>query len=341
MKILLDGHVFNSRIEGNKRYIKELYLGLRQISGTDTSLYKRENSENGLKRLLFGMLTMARNIKADIVHSTYISPFIKTTKQVVTVHDLSFKQYPNYYSIQDKFIFNFLLPWSLYQADAIIVPSCFTANELLAVYPQYKHKIHVINYASGEIFKPILHSVAKLKIHNLLDITYPYILVLNSRYKKKNINNVIKAFNNLKNCNTSINLVVVGGKHNIDEKLKESSNLVFIDYVDDATLACLYQCCELFIYYSTYEGFGLPLLEAVGCHAPIIASDIPVHREITQNKLIYVDPYKHQLLSTEMKRILQNSRLGENLVKRSQMLNKLYSWKETVNKTQEVYKKII
>lgn len=339
MNVLIDAHMLGSKEGGNERYIHSLLDAFKELHKTDIHSYKK-NDSNNFKRLLVDIPREVKRWDYDIVHSTYNAPLVKNAKFVVTLHDVSFKRFPEFFNLKDRLMFDYLLPISLHRADAIIVPSEFTKKEAIKYYPYIGHKTYITPYAANKIFEKNTKFNLENKIFTKLAIKKPFILSLNSRNPKKNIQTVIHAFNKIRSTFTGLNLVIIGGDHNIDMSTL-SSRIRIIDYVKDDVLNSLYNLCEIFIYYSVYEGFGLPLLEASNCHTAIIASDTEVHREVTKDKLLYGLPGSAEDLSLKISAVLKDYNLRKNFADKAKEIAQLYSWQKTASLTYKIYQSLI
>lgn len=295
---------------GNERYIKNVALGLINekqkkdiVKLAVCPKYFTSQKDFDKKNLIkipfnndfYRLAYFLRSQKFDIVHTTYVIPFFSDDKSVVTVHDASFKRYPHFYSPKDRFIFEFLLPWSLKKAKAIVVPSVFTKKELVHFFPEYKNKVSVVYESVDRSFYSIDKARARSKIKKKFSINEPFILTINSKNPKKNINILLKAAN--------LRVVVVGSG--------------FLNYVTDEDLNLLYNACELFVAPSIYEGFNLPLLEALNTKAVVLASAIDVNRELYQDAVVYFNPKDAKSLSLTLKKTLKNIEAVRNKTQRS------------------------
>ncbi len=355
MKILIDGHMLGTNEGGNERYTENLANSLMDEKGVEVKILAREkyvralaknkqqffitlNSDSDWYRLIAKIPFICAKNKINLVHSNYIAPFFKNSKQVVTVHDFCFKRYPHFFSLKEKLLFATLLPLSLSQADVVIVPSEFSKKEALKFYPNLRGKISVTPEAVDDNFYPCNKKQAESKLYEKYGINRPFLLCLNSKNPKKNINRVIKAFNNLQQINyPDLKLVIVGGRSNIKEDQLKNKQIIVLSYVPDIDLNLLYNVCEIFIYYSLYEGFGLPIIEALKCEAPVIASDIEVHREISQGAVLYADPLDHCDLVKKIKALLSNRELRRKIAKRGKKVADSYSWSKTARATIRAY----
>lgn len=354
MRVLIDGHMLSTNEGGNERYIKNLVKELQKIKKINlkvfvnrdfppkaNEIYIRDNYNNDLIRLLYSLPKAALRNHCQLVHSTYLTPFIKTAKFVATVHDFSFKRFPHFYNMREQVIFQILLPFSLKRTDAIIVPSKFTKNEAVNFYPQYQEKIHVIYEAADENFHPLPKKQALSKVSKKFAIKHPFLLTLNSKNPKKNINRVIAAFKIVKKSFPKLNLVIVGGNHNIDNQHLCSEGVKILDNISDKSLNILYNACIIFIYYSIYEGFGLPILEALKCETPVIGSNLEVHQEIAKDSILYADPFDERQLAEKIEQLLIHRRFAQKLAKQGAALVKKYSWQNTAKETLAIYQSVL
>ena len=336
---------------GNERYTKNLFFSLiknekenisllvgepgKSLQGKD--VFVRKGADNNVYRLFYLIPRLVRTYGIDIIHSNYIAPFYKNAKLVVTVHDFCFKYFPQYFSLRERLIFNYLLPYSLILSDSIIVPSEFTKKELAKFYPQHIKKINVVYEAAEDVFNLISKNKTKKMITKTFKLNNPFLLALNGKNSKKNINRIIEAYIIVQEKFPELKLVIVGGNFNINKKYMNIKGIIILDNIKDKELNLLYNATSVFIYFSVYEGFGLPILEALKCKALVICSDIEVHREITKNTVIYVDPFNEKDLATKIELLLKDRSYAEKIRTKSFAINKIYSWEKTAKETLKIY----
>lgn len=311
---------------GNERYTKNLAYALSHKISVGILLSKRQAlprtltphliPPSNLLRLLIVPLII-RIFRYDVYHANYFLPFWKPrgVKYVITVHDLFFLREPERYSLRDRMVFRFLLPHSLWLCDAIIVPSKFIRGEFAKLYPRYLNKVHV----TYEGVDPLFHH-----LKNGGKEKHPFFLAIASKNSRKNIDIICAAFRNarLKNARLYIVGSLPAGVQNIQEKA-----IRFLGYVSDRRLNKLYNGATALLYLSTYEGFGLPVIEALACGTPVIASDIPCLREIGGKNVRYIKP----------------ARLVEELRKshKRKFISIPYTWHNTAVRTIAVYWSLI
>jgi glycosyltransferase involved in cell wall biosynthesis len=328
LKILIDGHMIGLHEGGNERYTYNLAYHLSRIADVGVVMYKKLSINvkshifflNDFLRLLYLPFFMKMK-QYTLLHSNYILPFIKFpgTKYVITVHDLSFKRFPHLFSFKDRCIFSILFPYSLYLADAIVVPSQFTNSELRYFFPHINHKIIVTHEGVDPVFHILPAQQKKQR----------YVICVTSKSKRKNIDSVIESFTRAKFA--GIKLVVVGI---VAPLIKINPSVEYLEYVSDKKLNYLYNNALALIYYSSYEGFGLPIIEALSLNIPVIASDIPCHREIGKTFPHYVPVNNTAKLTQTIKKIVETKK--RTIVR--QKILKMYNWDVTASKTLAFYK---
>ena len=212
-------------------------------------------------------------------------------------------------------MFSLLLPICLIRASAVIVPSNFVKREALRFFPWLKRKLCVTYEAADGVFSKKVRVSKK-----------PFILAFTSKNPKKNTQRLLEAYGRLKKDYPHLQLVVVG------EGFKEN--------VSDARLNGLYRSCKCLVYPSLYEGFGLPILEAFAAGAPVIASDIPVFREIAGSAAILVNPRNTQEMAGKIKKLLRDPSLVARLIKRGRKRARMFSWGACAKETLKVYERV-
>ena len=353
MKILIDGHMLVSGEGGNERYIENLTLALKDFRGVEmkalvSNLYKqpkkdkkyfivKQSAVNNVIRILYTLPKLALETRSEIIHATYIGPLFTSAKLVLTVHDFAFKRFPEFFSLRERLIFSYLLPASMNKAAVIIVPSEFIKKEFAHYYPKHIKKVFVTPEAAAKKFKITKKSEAKIQMKKKFGLKSPYLLAFNGKYAKRNINRIIDAFMQIEPDFPNLQLVILGGRQNIQRKIKPSKVKV-LKGISDEELVLLYSAAEAVIYFSLYEGFGLPILEAFGCKTPVIVSDIPVHKEVAGTAALYADPYDSNDLAKTMTKLIGSQRMLEKMREKGYKKASRYSWEKTAKETIKAYK---
>ena len=280
-----------------------------------------------------------RNIKEGVFHSTYFTHY-KNLKipQVITIHDLTREKFPAYFNhISDK-IFLAMTRKAILKSNAIICNSKQTANALCEYYKINPGKTNITHLGVSPAFK--IRAEAERNAFRISKrLQKPYVLFVGRRATYKNFEKFADAYAAWKNRDDFSLLTVGGGKFtgnelNSMERTGLKNNITSFDFVDDEELAMFYNCAECFVFPSLSEGFGLPLLEAMACGTSILASDIPVFREVAGAIPRYFNPADKEsiinALDESLKRDSAKINAGLELVKS-------FTWENTVKETVKVY----
>lgn len=290
------------------------------------------------------------NNPVDVYHTQYITPFFVSRKiKIIThIHDVSFLAFPRLVKKSDLFFLKLLIPKSLRRADKIIAVSEFTKNEIIKYYKIDPEKIEVVYNAVGEDFLQSDYSGNELfEIRKKYNLPEKYVLYIGTLQPRKNIPRLIQAFAKVKEKIPEIKLVLAGNRNaynfdkNIDEEIKKNNlegSVIFPGFIDEKDKSALFQLAKAFALPSLYEGFGIPILEAMSQKIPVLASDIPVHREIANDGALYFNPESVDETQKKLYTILADENLRENLINLARVRLDFFSWKKSAEKMLEVYK---
>lgn len=355
MRILMDvTSLMDRNLTGIGTYIKNLVSHLQTIPDLDidgawyAEKYKKRNiissHINLTLRPYFRFISAFNFGKYDIFHGPdYKIPSGSYYKKVVTIHDLV--DYES--SIIDKKraeigIHRFENMLFKARPDMIITVSDFTRNCLLSRFPQFESITKTIYLGIDHIasFEP---AAIRRK-----PFPFPYIIFVGTIDKRKNLVKVIEAFEIAKETMGDLHLVIVGKDgycHEIvDEKIKGSRYAPYIHrlgFVAEEELVDIYCHAEAFVFPSLYEGFGIPVLEAMSIGCPVITSDRGAMKEISGNAAILVDPDDAEEISHRIVELSSNKSLRERLIEEGRLWSKQFRWSKCAKETAEVYKALL
>ncbi|MDO8592326.1 MAG: glycosyltransferase family 1 protein [bacterium] len=305
-------------------------------------------------------------------------PVIHPKKSVVTIHDIGFERERELYSsdqigpagglkgktidtaakllTRGKFSSNILgyHSWSaryaLKNAKKIIAVSEFTKREMLEVYGAEQAKISVIhNGFDNYNYQPIADRRRISQVLGKYGVSAPYIFYVGRLEKKKNTARLIHAFSLMRERNKSLKhrLVLVGNaglgfdevKYMIEE-FDLNNEVIITGWVPEEDLPYLYNGASLFVFPSLYEGFGIPLLEAMACGAPIVASNIPALTEVAGDAAMFFNPHDNNDMAEKMARVLLDKNLAAGLIARGRERTKNFSLKKCARETLALLEKL-
>ena len=271
--------------------------------------------------------------RVDLYHGlSHEIPFgIQKTgiRSVVTIHDLIFERYPEQYNKIDVLIYRQKFKYACENANHIIAISNQTKEDIINFYKIAEEKISVCYQSCHPAFAATIGAEEKDKIAELYNLPKKFFLYVGSIIERKNLLTVCKALNEIKD-KTAISLVVIGEGHGYKKQVKEylSENNLFGDVIflseTDSAKKCpgfqsgldfpaIYQLSEALIYPSIFEGFGIPVLEALWSKTPVITSNISCLPETGGNAALYVDPYSVEEIAAALLRIANDKKLTEEM----------------------------
>jgi glycosyltransferase involved in cell wall biosynthesis len=371
MRIGIDTRILSWNWTGPWRYLSNL---LKQLAKIDCSneyfLFSHKNEavprivQSNMKNVLIESYLKGRTLdpiwsnlllpvalsrnRIDIFHSPYqILPLVRFRPSIVTIHDIAFEIYPRDFSIEDRIGLKMFTRLAAQAADIVIVPSIHGKTNITQLYKIPESKVRVIYEAASEIFRPIDKKEAKERIAQKYQIKNDFILYVGFIRPRRNIPTLLKAFHRLKKqYNLSHKLVIVGDSNpeNIDfsdfVKSDLQKEIIHFRRIPDEDMPLLYNAAEIFVYPSLYEGFGLPLVEAMACGTPIVASNAPPMPEMVGDAGLFVDPFDSSQMSQTIYDILADEYLRSNLREKSLKRSLFFSWKKTAEKTLSVYREV-
>jgi glycosyltransferase involved in cell wall biosynthesis len=345
-------HYFLLTDETESAKVAFLYAYLECIGQTNVEII----SLPAKNRFVWNLFVMPRYLfqkKIDIFHTQYILPFFspKRTKIVTHIHDVSFCAHPDLISFSDRFFLTLLIPSSLRRAACIIAPSQFTKDEIIKYYKMPEEKIIVIANGIGDMF---LEDVKEDKNEEALlrkkyGLPQQFIISVGTLQPRKNIPFLINVFALLKKRLPEIKLVIVGNKqaHHTDVLIEKTialqkleKEIVFTGFIDQADLPKVIRLAHVFAFPSLYEGFGIPLLEAMSHNVPVAAADIPSLREVGGEAALYFDPTSIAHCEETLYNLCTHQIVRETLQKAGKERTKLFSWQRSALLLFDAYKKI-
>jgi glycosyltransferase involved in cell wall biosynthesis len=278
----------------------------------------------------------------------YTLPLVHPKKSVVVIHDLGFEHFPEYYNFLYRLYLKFVTWYSLKAAWKIIVPSEFTKQDIVQKYNYSADKVYVTPLSHDEkLYKVISNDDLISNVLNKYKIKKPYLLFIARLTKKKNILGVIKAFHKLKQSSKHLDLqLVLGGQRQYgwdeaSDYIKNnnlSKDIKVLGYVPETDKPILINAAEVFVFPSFFEGFGIPVLEAMACGVPVVTSDTTCLPEVAADASVLVDPHSIDAIAEAIEKILADNDLAQDLSAKGIARAKEFSWHKTTNATLDILK---
>ncbi|MEX0753780.1 MAG: glycosyltransferase family 1 protein [Actinomycetota bacterium] len=336
----LDLKLFHSRfvVAGPpERWLRDHWV--EELGDQITTLYPRWD--------LFGRPALPESLRsADVLHATNpsaIPPAAGRQRLVVTVHDLAFEHFPELFPRRWRLLYRLGLRAAVRRADAILTPSRSTAEDLVSRTKVRPERVHVVPLAAalGD------HAADPIPVRERLKVPEPYALFVGTLEPRKNLVSLVRAYRRVAGAGLPHALVLAGpmgwqpAALLRELALPGPGEVVLTGPVSPADLDVLYRGASVFAYPSIYEGFGLPVLEALGRGAPTIASNASSVPEVVGDAGILVDPRSVAELADALERVLTDEQLASELSRKGIERAARFTWDETARRTLQVYDKAI
>ncbi|MGE5324903.1 MAG: glycosyltransferase family 4 protein, partial [Actinomycetota bacterium] len=362
MKVAIDVHSIGSQAGGNETFYRQLLHGLAQDSSAneytlfhtwpqapsaftlDDRFTWKQIPQNPLRRICFSLPALLKSSPPDVFHCQYIMPPRVTVKTVVTIHDLAHERYPEFSPRLEGMRMRKLVPWSARRADHIITVSEYSANDLVSLYGVPRNKITVVYQAPSDRFRPRDKQACKAQLQALYGIDSPFILYVGRVQVRKNLNRVAEAFAGVRKSHPDLKLVIVGKPDLAYEKLLAKVDELalkdyvhFPGYIDGDRLPLFYNAAEMFVFPSIFEGFGLPVVEAMASGVPTITSRGSCLEEVAGDGALLVDPMSVDSIAHAMTQVLEDEGLCGQLIDRGLRRSAAFSTTEFAGTILDVY----
>jgi glycosyltransferase involved in cell wall biosynthesis len=264
-------------------------------------------------------------------------------KTVVTIHDLAFKFFPEYFTKKDLFKLNLLADHAIKKADKIIAISNSTKNDILKIYPSIsEEKISVVHHGfECELFQEKISKVESekiLKSYNLQPNSY--LLYVGAIQPRKNLIVLIEAFEKIKKTFPEMKLVFAGEKawmwEGIAERIENSQfkeDIIVTGNISFSEMPVLFANASVFVFPSLYEGFGIPILEAFASGVPVVLANNSSLPEVGGEAALYFEGNDNDDLKNKLMNLLENPALREEMIAKGKERLKDFSWEKCARQT--------
>lgn len=368
MRIGIDAHSVGGRKTGNETYTYNLvkHLSLLKSNGDEYIIYftdgrapdalawnghftyRRIRPAKAYLRIPIAFPLESRMRKLDVLHAQYFLPPSLRCQTVLTVHDICYERFPQFFTKADYMRNKMAIPWSCRRADRIIAVSEATKKDLVELYGLNPEQISVIYEGAGEKYKPLNAEVCRELLRAAYQIHEPFILYVGNLQPRKNLSRLLEAFAQLKEKDRIPHkLLIVGQKawlyNEIFATLRSHAledQVILTGYVLAEDLPLFYNAASFLVYPSIYEGFGLPVIEAMACGTPVITSCGSSLEEVSGGAAILVDPYSVSSIASAVEKLAMDPALQEDLRCRGLANAGRFSFRKMAEETQYVYHQV-
>jgi glycosyltransferase involved in cell wall biosynthesis len=360
IRLFVDAHVFDNLPQGTRTFIKEIYLrianrqGIRLYLGAydidnlaatfppgENVVLVRYRSRSSIWRLLFDIPGIVRRYKIDYAHFQYMTPPWKNCKQIDTLHDVLFSDFPEEFSWSYRVSKRWLYGLSARRSDILTTVSEFSKDSIRKVMHTGDRPICVVpNGVSEKFFQPFDREKVVRRIKEKFRLEN-YILYVSRIEPRKNHLLVLQAWLDLKLYEQRISLVFLGHESipvpEFDRLLAGLSpqirSFILLDsQVKDEDLLEIYQAARVFVYPSKAEGFGIPPLEAAALRIPVLCSNTSAMKDFSFFARNHIDPYDFPAFKDRLNEVLTNPPDEAFLQAVAQIIRTDYSWENSALK---------
>jgi glycosyltransferase involved in cell wall biosynthesis len=366
MRIAVDAHAIGQHLTGNEVYVRSLlnafaarhrdcdfiaYLSANQAcESIPANIRTRRVATNPFLRLGFDLAQKVREDSPDLLHVQYTAPLGCSVPVVVSVHDVSFLEHPEYFTRDRALQLQWTVRRTVRRAARILTGTEFSRRSILKVYGDLdEDKVVAVPNAAASEFRPISREAASATVRERYSISAPFLLSVGDLQPRKNQIGLIRAFARLVRAHPHLkhHLVLAGKETWFADRVREAAResgvvdrIHFFGFVSDRDLLQLYNACEVFVFPSFYEGFGLPALEAMACGRAVVCSNTSALPEVVDGAAILFDPYAVDEIVRAIADLLLDAELRARMERLGLQRAAHFSWQKTAERTLEVFREV-
>jgi glycosyltransferase involved in cell wall biosynthesis len=367
LHIAIDAHSVGAQLAGNESYAVNLIEALAQIDQTNLyTLYvtkpaatdrfanrwsnfkvRQTLPHTPLVRIPLTLSAELRRHPVDVLHVQFTAPPFAPCPVVTTIHDLSFEHLPETFKRRSRAQLRLTVRRTARKAALILTLSEFSRRDIIETYAVGPERVIVTPAAAPTHFKPVVDQAELEKVRERYGIGANYLLSLGSIQPRKNLARLIEAFQGLRKSRPDDKppqLVIAGKRGWLDDEIFRAAqqdglneSVKFIGYVPEEDLPALFSGAMCFVYPSYFEGFGLPVLEAMQCGAPVIAGNQTSLPEVAGDAALLFDPFDTRALAESIARVIDHPDYRAELRAKGLKRAADFSWIATARLTLKAY----
>jgi len=365
MRYAIDAHAIGQRLTGNEVYVRSLLSAFADVDKrSDFITYiarpeaeqripqrfeVRHVSSNPFARLGWQLRRSLRKERPALLHVQYTAPLFCPVPTVVSVHDVSFLEHPEYFTWKRREQLKVTVARSVKRAARVVTGSEFSRESIARAYGLDPSKIAVVPDAANPMFRPSNREGSRNTVRKSLGISGPFVLSVGDLQPRKNHIGLIHAFSELIHSHPQIThkLVLAGKDTWFGSRVREAARqsgaadrIVFTGFVTDEDLLHLYNACDSFVFPSFYEGFGIPVLEAMACGRAVIAANTSAIPEVADGAGLLFDPHRTDEIVRAMRDVLIDSELRARMERLGLQRAATFNWRKTARLTLNIYEEV-
>jgi glycosyltransferase involved in cell wall biosynthesis len=366
MRFAVDAHAIGRHLTGNEVYVRSLLNGFSSLDKESEFITyisadaarawiparfaTRTVGANPFRRLGFEITRNVHSDHPDLLHVQYTAPLICPAPVIVTVHDVSFLEHPEYFPPMRALQLRWSVRRTVEHAARVLTGSEFSRAAILRAYPRLDpDNVIVVPIAAAGGFRQISREHARMNVQQRFAAGWPFILSVGDLQPRKNQIGLIRAYARMIRENPQFphHLLLAGKETWFAEKVRAavrdsgiSDRIHLAGFIEDDDLLQLYNACEFFIFPSYYEGFGLPPLEAMACGRAVASSNTSALPEVIDGAGILFDPYSEEQILRAMVDLIVDTELRARMERLGQKRASYFTWHKTAQQTLAIYREV-
>jgi len=362
MRFAVDAHAIGRHLTGNEVYVRSLLNGFAALDRESEFITYLSMDEaeawvpprfpvrriagNPFVRLGCDFALKLRRDGPELLHVQYTAPLGCPVPVVVSVHDVSFLEHPGFFPCYRALQLRLTVQQTIRKAARILTGSEFSRDCIARAYQLDPDRIAVVPNAAADGFHPVRRETALARIRERFVITAPFILSVGDLQPRKNPVGLIEAFGRMIQNHPHLphHLVLAGKETWFGRRVRDAAKrsgvadrIRFLGFVSDDDLLNLYNACELFCFPSFYEGFGLPVLEAMACGAAVACSNTSAVPEVADGAALLFNPHNADEIARAMLDLIVHADLRARMCRLGLQRATHFSWRKTAQETLNVY----
>lgn len=359
MRIAIDARMLKSgTMHGIARYVHELVSCLRE-TGSDHRFFVFVNDGSPLETMplpsnmelvtartrwisaleqveLPGLL---RRLRTDLFHSpSFVAPFYSPCKTIMTIHDLNHMVLPQFYTPFHQVYYSFFVKRCIKRSQAILTVSRFSRDEIIRTLKLPADKVAVTYNGVSSNYRRVTDPETLQYVRDIYELPERFVFCLTNNKPHKNVHQLVRAYSY---SGLKVPLVLAcpfdPGILSIAEQYGKKHLIFFSKFIDEEHLPAVYSLTDLFVYPSTYEGFGLPPLEALACGAPVVVARSSSLPEVVGDLAIFANPFDYQDMARALRAGFDDTAARERMRRDGYAHACKFSWQQMTRQTLSIY----
>lgn len=361
MRIAIDARMINpGSMHGIARYVFEL-LKCLTTSGVGHQFFIIVNDDSPLEaiewpshmqlarvrgtwfslRQQWELPKLLKDLKVDLLHApSFMAPLACPCKLVMTIHDLNHMVLPQFYTPFHQFYYQVFVRGCVRRSEYILTVSQFSKDEIVRHFDIAPERVHVTYNGVSDHYRPVTDPERLAYVRDLYELPERFVFCVSNNKPHKNVHQLVRAF-----CHSNVDLPLVlacpvdRNIIRVAENYGKKHLIYFAKFIDEEHLPSVYSMTHLFVYPSTYEGFGLPPLEALSCGAPVVVARSSSLPEVVGDSAIFTNPFDYQDIARALELGVRDDELRKKLSRLGVQHARRFSWQSMADQTMEVYKR--